>query len=72
MYFCHIKNVAYGEINERSFSNPHPRSSREATNFGFRLFHLGSSAAEMPAKFRSDTMIVTSNLVASELHEILL
>ena len=24
MYFCHIKNFAYGEINERSFSNPHP------------------------------------------------
>ena len=25
MYFCHIENFAYGEINERSFSNPHPR-----------------------------------------------
>ena len=24
MYFCHIENFAYGEINERSFSNPHP------------------------------------------------
>ena len=24
MYFCEIKNFAYGEINERSFSNPHP------------------------------------------------
>ena len=24
MYFCHIKNFPYGEINERSFSNPHP------------------------------------------------
>ena len=24
MYFCKIKNFAYGEINERSFSNPHP------------------------------------------------
>ena len=23
MYFCHIENFAYGEINERSFSNPH-------------------------------------------------
>ena len=23
MYFCHIKNFPYGEINERSFSNPH-------------------------------------------------
>ena len=25
MYFCEIENFAYGEINERSFSNPHPR-----------------------------------------------
>ena len=24
MYFCHIEYFAYGEINERSFSNPHP------------------------------------------------
>ena len=24
MYFYMIKNFAYGEINERSFSNPHP------------------------------------------------
>ena len=25
-YFCKIENFAYGEINERSFSNPHPRA----------------------------------------------
>ena len=25
MYFSHIENFVYGEINERSFSNPHPR-----------------------------------------------
>ena len=25
-YFCQIENFAYGEINERSFSNPHPTS----------------------------------------------
>ena len=24
MYFCEIENFAYGEINERSFINPHP------------------------------------------------
>ena len=24
MYFCKIENFAYGEINERSFNNPHP------------------------------------------------
>ena len=24
-YFCNIENFAYGEINERSFSNPHSR-----------------------------------------------
>ena len=26
-YFCKIENFAYGEINERSFSNPHPRAA---------------------------------------------
>ena len=26
MYFGHVEKFAYGEINERSFSNPHPRS----------------------------------------------
>ena len=28
MYFRHIENFAYGEINERSFSNPHPSMPR--------------------------------------------
>ena len=27
MYFCYIENFAYGEINERGFSNPHPWQS---------------------------------------------
>ena len=31
---------------------------------------LGSSAAEMPDNLQSDTIIITSNLVASKLHEI--
>ena len=26
-YFCEIENFAYGEISERSFSNPHPCTS---------------------------------------------
>ena len=33
--------------------------------------HLGSSAGKMPVKFQSDTIIKTSNLAASSLHEIL-
>ena len=33
--------------------------------------HLDSSAAEMPVKFQSDAIIITSNLAASRLHEIL-
>ena len=32
--------------------------------------HLGSSAAEMPIKFQSDTIITTSNLAALSFHEI--
>ena len=30
MYFCHIENFAHGEINERSFSNPHLQENRLA------------------------------------------
>ena len=26
MYFCHMENFVYGQINERRFSNPHPWS----------------------------------------------
>ena len=33
--------------------------------------HIDSSAAEMFVKFQSDTVIKTSNLAASKLHEIL-
>ena len=29
MHFCKIENFAYGEINERSFSNPHPGWNRQ-------------------------------------------
>ena len=28
-YFCKIENFAYGEISERSFSNPHLKSARD-------------------------------------------
>ena len=53
--------------------------SLEAARFGFRLFlslrnltsnSAGRCAAELPVKCRSDTIIVTSNLAASRLHEI--
>ena len=33
--------------------------------------HLSSNAAKMPVKFQSDTIIITYNLMASRLHEIL-
>ena len=33
--------------------------------------HIGSSTAEMPVKFQSDMIIITSNSTASRLHEIL-
>ena len=41
--------------------------SLEATRCGFSIFQ----SAEMPVKFQSDAMIMTSNLMASKLHEIL-
>ena len=36
MYFCHIENFAYGEINEWSFSNPHPRQASDRTKGSFQ------------------------------------
>ena len=52
--------------------------SIEAARLGCRFFpialtfdrHLGSDATEVPVKFQSDTVIITSNLAASKLHEI--
>ena len=32
--------------------------------------HLGSNAAEVPVKYHNDTIIITSDLAASGLHEI--
>ena len=40
MYFCKIENFAYGEINERSFSNPQPCALKK-TNCKL-LFHLNT------------------------------
>ena len=47
--------------------------SLEAARFGFLIAlkfdrHLGSSATEMPVTFRSDTIIITPNHVASRLY----
>ena len=52
--------------------------SLEVARFASKLFpmalkfdrHLGSSAAKMPIKLQSDTIIVTFDLVASRLHEV--
>ena len=51
--------------------------SLEAARFGFRLTialqidgYLRNSAAEMPVKFQSDTIIIIPNLGASRLHEL--
>ena len=39
MCFCKIKNFAYGKINERSFSNPHPRNKKTSdTKYGNAIF----------------------------------
>ena len=48
-YFCKIENFAYGEISERSFSNPHPWTifkkyhsdkSHNVTSIGLSSLHL--------------------------------
>ena len=37
--FCNIENFAYGEINERRFSNHHPRMALGKTNVILDIFH---------------------------------
>ena len=37
--FCEIENFAYGEIDERSFSNPHPRAQKDQGNHS--TLHMG-------------------------------
>ena len=62
-----------GKTSYRKFS-----WSPEAAIFGFILFrllwhfnrHMGNSAAVMPVKYQSDTIVATSNLAAYRLHEI--
>ena len=45
--------------------------SREIRVYALKINrHLGSTADEMPVKFQGDSIILTSNLVASRLHEI--
>ena len=49
MYFCEIENFAYGEINERSFSNPHPRTVMVVAHYGrepdqFPYSHSGKTS----------------------------
>ena len=39
MYFCHIENFAYGEIDERSISNPHPKGLGSLLCQIFMWFH---------------------------------
>ena len=36
-YFCKIEKFAYGEINERSFSSPHPSTFRHGDSTSLRL-----------------------------------
>ena len=62
-----------GRTSDRKISR-----SLEATKFVFRLSqialkldrHLGSIAVEMPIKFETDAIIITSNIAATRLHEI--
>ena len=52
-YFCKIENFAYGEISERSFSNPHPSAGKVT------LKSLGNIGQHMAALKRN--MMTSSN-----------
>ena len=62
--------------------SPHPYNLPGAVFFGLKpedLYlklleigkHIGSNAVDVPVKFQSDTIIQTTNLVASRFHETL-
>ena len=75
LYDCPNANEATLGLYSLSRQMPYCKISRslEAARFRFKLFqialkfdmHLGSSAAEMPVKFQSDTIIIMSNIAAS-------
>ena len=63
MCFCQVENFAYGEIHERSFSNPHPTSDIQLERLerwlmSKILFHIGYvSMAGLPNKFNKETKL---------------
>ena len=68
---CSVGLSSGGRVTTRSREVSKPRDSGSYFCHSSKFDrHLGSSAAEMPVKFRSDAVIITSNLAASILHEI--
>ena len=71
--FTHIPQCLYSLSGKTSYSKI--SWNLVAPRFGFRLFQslwnlTGSSAAEMPVKFQSDTIVIAYNLAALRLCEI--
>ena len=60
-YFCKIENFAYGEINERSFSNPHPWSGAWPIII---IHHCCMSILSRPPTWWSHDMETLSALLA--------
>ena len=70
-YFCEIENFAHGEIDERSFINPYPRSGEAG-----RRPRWGSTAAGSVSRLQWEInieyvrIIFGSHLVATVAHEL--
>ena len=50
-YFCKIENFAYGEISERSFSNPHPWSMLRKALRRCHVASVGLAHSSLPRYF---------------------
>ena len=55
MYFREIENSAYGEINERSFSNPHPRATSYCPNQWCHSYSKHHSVIELYGLITTNT-----------------
>ena len=61
-YFCKIENFAYGEINEGSFSNPHPRFCIWST-LPERCFEFACETMPASWRFHKFKMVAASKPV---------
>ena len=68
-YFCKIEKFAYGRINERSFSNPHPWYSK-FTDLTVNQIYKPENATTSVAKLETLVELIFSLVCKSDTKEV--